>query len=272
MSTANTLPLELIHEIFLQAAKSSTSSCHALSHVSTWARRLALPHLYTTVSTTPQSLQAFFVSLGFSPVLPPDPDFDPATSVRNIWLAFTSEDYNQGRTKAYIVRYCHNLSHIAIDACDAKHLFYAKKDQTPDLRAVDLHVLVLHNRTRSAYDSYDGCFFTYVTHLRFGDPLWSCAELPLKYMDRLTHLAVPCGAASVEELECILTAVRDTGVKVFVFIVSDAYLDEDQCRVVEDWVCEIRRADERIYLARSLYDEHKKEWDMGRCYYMGAGI
>ncbi|KAF8876148.1 hypothetical protein BD779DRAFT_1561233 [Infundibulicybe gibba] len=247
MSVADILPPELVYEILLYAAKSSTSSCHALCQVSTWARRLALPHLYATISITPRTLPMFFVF-----------------GVRHIWIAFKSANRTEELIKSFILQYCRNLSHFAIDARDTDHLFDGIPKENSNITSVEgVHILMLHNRTRSAHHPYDNPFFARVTHLRFGDPLGPRIRLlRLGHMRRLTHFAVPCSAVSVEELECIPTVVQDTAVKCFVLIVSNAYLDEDQCRVIEDWVCGMRKVDKRIYLVRSLYDGYEKEWDM----------
>ncbi|KAF8876165.1 hypothetical protein BD779DRAFT_1677914 [Infundibulicybe gibba] len=115
---ADILPSELIYEILLHAAKSSTSSCRTLCQVSTWTRCLALPHLYTTVFTTPQTLPMLYLSLGSPPVLPPDSSFDQVTAVQNLWLAFRSERPTHNLLKIRIVQRCRNLSHLAIDARD----------------------------------------------------------------------------------------------------------------------------------------------------------
>ncbi|KAF8876168.1 hypothetical protein BD779DRAFT_1475766 [Infundibulicybe gibba] len=265
MVSLDDFPVELVHKILRHAAQSSSSACRTLCQVSAWTRCIALPHFYTTISIRSETnLSRFLSSITSLPVLPPNPTFDPAVNVQNIWIAFKSIKLNQEMFQSRTIECFPNLSHLAFTACNTGRLARMGTFAfiPTDLhRGKDLHVLILHNST--GMPNYSHRIYTHhhlfsrITHLRFADPVALYSQLYISHMRRLTHIAVPCGLADVDD---ILPIIEGTLVKVFVIVLPS---DESHCRDIETWVCETRRSgrSEHIYAVRPLCGDIRDEWD-----------
>ncbi|KAF8876146.1 hypothetical protein BD779DRAFT_1561229 [Infundibulicybe gibba] len=254
------LPFELLYIIFLQVAESSTSSCRTLCAVSSWVRHLALPFLYRTVSIAcPSSLT-----------------FCPADALRHLWVPFVS------KTLAPIVRYCDNVSHLAVHPRDLVRLsnVTAPSPEHQNKARVhagkcDLHVVLLQNYAyrgwpisrSSYYVNGTHSLFHRITHLRLEDPIKPAfaSRLPISDMPRLTHLAAPGGNAErnlyqvFEDLDWVLGRLSGTSVKVFVVVLMQEFLGENGWRAVEDRVCELHEENGGIYAVGQ--DRLYQEWN-----------
>jgi hypothetical protein len=77
------LPNEIVHRIFIIAAKDSREACRQLCLVSSWARLLVLPHLMHTVVVTKTNHWLFNSS---TQSFPRDDWVFPALFTRNLWI------------------------------------------------------------------------------------------------------------------------------------------------------------------------------------------
>ncbi|KAF8885633.1 hypothetical protein BD779DRAFT_1532861 [Infundibulicybe gibba] len=229
------LPPELICKIFLHAARSSSSSCNTLCKVSTWARRIALPHLYTTVSIDPRIIDRFFTSVTSLPLLPPNASFRPTDAVENLWITVGWAKFET------LTQLCPNISHLAVRSynfiwflrADASLWERPEKDADP---GPDLHILMLrdhhtHNILTYNYDPHQGNpLLPRITHLRLED----------SHMPRITHYAMPCAGVDVRDLAHVLSMIQETSIKVFVLILTGRRVTEELDRIVEEWVRKAR--------------------------------
>ena len=142
------LPLELVLKVFNVAASSSSQSCYNLCLVSSWARHIALPHLFTTIIIKNQvAIEPFFEQIATRPRDPPNAEFLPAPQVRNLWMM--TESPLPGRIGiVQISRACVNLTNIAMTTSIFHELARSTKGLGPGPRrpvrvsagAVPLHV------------------------------------------------------------------------------------------------------------------------------------
>ncbi|KAF8876150.1 hypothetical protein BD779DRAFT_1561236 [Infundibulicybe gibba] len=248
------LPRELVIKIFLCAVQSSTSCCLALCAVSTWARHIALPHLYTTVLINHTSAE-LFLSTTAIPL--------PADFVRHLWA-----DCSRSQLLTIIPR-CRNISHITIPSSGFRS--FAEPPLLEYFSAgggggCDIHVLMPHHFPQyerpPSQHPHGIQLFDRITHLRLTQPVDLRMELFVGYMRRLTHLAVLCGDADVRDLAYMLPVVQDSSIEVFVLVLSGEHLSVNQSQEVEKWVRETRRVEERIYVVRPLCDKVKEEWEV----------
>ncbi|KAF8876164.1 hypothetical protein BD779DRAFT_1561263 [Infundibulicybe gibba] len=236
------LPLELLHMIFLQAAESSTSSCYALCRVSSWLRHLALPLLYRTVSVDCiERLDAFDRSITSIPLAySPSSEFRPADAVRHLWVPF---DFDPETLKR-VMRHCGNLTHLATQLRDLVRLSDATTCPSGDGEHAgtgDLHVVLLQTRASHASPVY--CYpggiyplFDRITHLRLEDPIHPAVALAIVDMPCLTHLAAPYEDVD-KSLSWAFHKIADTSVEVFVLVLMRESLYKSEFPAVEDWVC-----------------------------------
>ncbi|KAF8876141.1 hypothetical protein BD779DRAFT_1561206 [Infundibulicybe gibba] len=254
LATSVDLPRGILRTIFLYAAKSSTSSCRALCKVAIWVRHLVLPFLYQTVAIKNTTYLNAFNRLMTSapPACPPGPTFNPASSVRHLWVPFASD------TLGSVVRYCKNVTHLAIHHRDLFRLNISSLPEHHGLpgarahaRIGDLHLLVLDNRVPQyhglpPFDSIGTrALFSHITHLRLENPLETYSEVPISYTPVL-HTPV------------IFT---ETSVKVLVLVLEYGSLLKTERQTAKGWVCELRKEDHRVYVVMQLYSKLEMEWD-----------
>ncbi|KAF8885632.1 hypothetical protein BD779DRAFT_1673591 [Infundibulicybe gibba] len=246
------LPPELVCKIFLHAAQSSSSSCRTLCEVSTWARHLALPHLYATISlNTCDTLAQFLLSV-ITPSCSPRAHRVPSCRGGAECLGYSHLGKVQDPRPTLPEHIPYRLRWLQFYLACRRRRLSATRPEGCGQRA-DLDVLMLHNGTQHDWTTF--CYAQYrnintaarITHLRLGDPVKFETQLRVGHMRRLTHLAVPCGTRMWRSRAHITF--------------SEEYMTKDQCREVEDWVRLTRKTEERIYMVRPLYDQLRDEWN-----------
>ncbi|KAF8875917.1 hypothetical protein BD779DRAFT_183992 [Infundibulicybe gibba] len=240
------LPLELLHTIFLQVAESSPSSRRTLCAVSSWVRHIALPLLHKTVFIDSIECLGGFDQLVTRPLAcPPSPSFRLADNVRRLWVSPISE------TLASIVLHC-NVTHLAIHPSDLATFFDAPSpnhfERQDPARAGkgDLHVVLLQDHPASPIDGTNPLFGR-ITHLQLNEPIRPGGWQSISVMPNLTHLAVPCENVVERGLDWIFNIVAGTSVEVFVLSLPDWSFGREW-RALERWVRKSRRENEWIYL------------------------
>ncbi|KAF8876153.1 hypothetical protein BD779DRAFT_1475756 [Infundibulicybe gibba] len=239
------LPLEVVHRILLYAAESSSSSCRSMCLVSTWAHRIVLPLLYTTVSlgsrTSPLKKFTDLVTSG-RVTCPPTHAFCPANAVRSLCVPTDARMFES------IMRHCNNVTHLAIHQSNLMRLINAtiSSPGSPTRQG--------RRRRKQAKETR--------THEGQPDPVGgiTSVEMQLKQMPRLTHFAAPWMDTTEENRQRLLDVVANTSVRVFV-LVMPVYLDKGEHRTIEEWVCKARKEEPRIYAVRPLYSEAEMEWE-----------
>ncbi|KAF8876166.1 hypothetical protein BD779DRAFT_1561277 [Infundibulicybe gibba] len=262
------LPLELVREIFLYAAASSSSSCRVLCQVSTWVRHCVLPLLYATASISRKDTLIKFHELVTSErvTCPPTAVFRPADAVRNLYITTDSSRFE------FIIQHCDNVTHLAIHSWDITRFMIATVPPSPNSRVRqkvhggtnDLQILL--------FDRYDGWLisdanrigyplFSRITHLRLGMPFLIGFEELILCMPRLTHFAAPFDDSTEESLNAIFHIITHPPLLAFVLVLSYEHLNKEGRQMVENWVREAHRMDPRIYAVRQQYSKLEKEWD-----------
>ncbi len=205
------LPTELIVRILDIAACSSHDTANSISLVSTWARKIALPHLFNTVVYRSKPAYSAGMSSGAkdSPHARKSQSYSWGPLVRNLWTESTGimNSPNEGQ----LLRACRNVENLALVSASLRSLVPAVQSQTvarcqemvgghagvdPFLARLRSMTLITHT---SRYDWHflvgvqlqDGSQLLHnVTHLRLLDMTVSSFS-PHNLLPNLTHLALP---------------------------------------------------------------------------------
>ncbi|KAF8876158.1 hypothetical protein BD779DRAFT_1561249 [Infundibulicybe gibba] len=166
-----------------------------------------------------------------------------------------------------VVRQCHNVTHLAIHYHDLLRLpdvTVPRPNAKTHAGNGDLHIFVLDNQKRqySRLPSYNSvrtrALFSRITHLRLGDILGAYSQVPIRYMPRLTHVAVPYFDDDEEDLNDVVSDVfTDTSVEILVLVLEHKNLCKTECRMVE-------LEDARVYVVMQLYSKLEMEWEAER--------
>lgn len=264
------LPPELVYEIFHTTARLSTTFCLTLCQVSTWARQLALPHLYSTVITkTHGTTSQYNRRLHKAASDPSNGCFEPKTALRSIWNESVADRI------VTIFEECDNLVHIALHADNLHWLAHASspigQNRLPHdaiTRKQDLHLVIIKGNnwslTRFINDNptLTTPLFSKITHLRLGEIDNYRTRLAISHFTRLTHLAVPFwkmpDAHDLSEFNRVL--MHQSLECLVIVIVTDLVAVEDRSRL-EEWFQEKCKTERRVFLIDSQSDAIQREWE-----------
>nr|VWO99277.1 N/A [Ganoderma boninense] len=206
------LPSELVIHVFEIAACNYPQAAQAISRVSTWARKIALPHLFSTVIYRPKPAFSHGMSSGAndSPNARPLRPLAWGHLVRNLWMESSgiSNPTNEGE----MFRACTNVENLALMSQSLRALAPSIQAQNlarlkasaggptlpPDAFPCRLRSMTLITHT-FRYDWHflvglrlqDGSELLHnITHLRILDMTIS-AFAPHNLLSNLTHLALP---------------------------------------------------------------------------------
>ena len=205
------LPTELVIRILHIAASTSHSSAHSISLVSTWARRVALPYLFSTIVYRSAPSYSSGMSSG-SKASPHQRTLESrqwGSLVRSLWIQ--SSGINNSANECQLLRAFYNVEHVALYSTTLRSLastiqqYNAERRQriasgstAPPPAFTNLHSITLITNT-FRYDwhfllgltLWDGPpLLQNITHLRIHDMTVS-AFCPHNMLPNLTHLAVP---------------------------------------------------------------------------------
>ncbi|KAI0720285.1 hypothetical protein C8T65DRAFT_634028 [Cerioporus squamosus] len=205
------LPSELVIRILDIAARGSHDTAKSISLVSTWARKIALPHLFNTVVYRSKPAYSAGMSSGAkdSPHARKSLFYSWGPLVRNLWTESTGimNAPNEGE----LLRACPNVENLALVSASLRSLAPAvlwqaaarrqeiiagQADVDPFLIRLRYMTLITHT---SRYDWHflvglqlqDGSQLLHnITHLRLLDMTVSSFS-PHNLLPNLTHLALP---------------------------------------------------------------------------------
>ncbi|KAF5363954.1 hypothetical protein D9756_001044 [Leucocoprinus leucothites] len=215
---AEELPLELIEHVFHRGCMASTQFCLTLCLVSSWARCIALPHLYSAVKLqTQSSLIAFHQTIvkgkgRISPTILP-----LHLHVRSLWIKPISN------VVVDIFNACENLEYISLH--EENLVWLIRPPLGPSVTALpamadptslnrDLHLWVVRGRTHRFYPldsistSLSSPFLNKITHLVLDGSTGYNTLKNIKLCNRLTHLAVTYDGSPPQDLESLAVALR----------------------------------------------------------------
>ena len=204
------LPSELIIRILDIAACGSHHAAQSISRVSTWARKIALPHLFNTVVYRSKPAYSAGMSSGAkdSPHARRSQSYSWGPLVHNLWAESTG--IMNAVIEGDIFRACPNVENLALVSASLRSLapsvqfqnaahrqeMFARRE--PDPAFVRLRSMTLITHT-SRYDWHflvglqlqDGSQLLHnITHLRLLDMTISSFS-PHNLLPNLTHLALP---------------------------------------------------------------------------------
>ncbi|PPQ72053.1 hypothetical protein CVT26_006736 [Gymnopilus dilepis] len=269
------LPTELVIDIFVHGCELSTEISLALSQVSTWARKIALPYVYQTVVIKNHATkQAFAKTLNQRSIQAPHPDFRPKDYVQSLWLEAVSN-----RTLT-IFSSCDNLVNLALPADNMMWLVYSSSPASSAnvmsmlpprtiTRKKDLHVLILNAKNPkwslrnnvSNNPAHTSPFFAKVTHLRIGLVGPYNTHLDLAHFTRLTHIAVPYHQPEDQNLSDLLRVFDFPATVFLVVVLLRDMLSDTQYQKAIDWVRQTRVTNPKVYVVTSRHSDLQSEWE-----------
>lgn len=263
-------PPELVQEFVHHAACLSTGSCLALCRVSSWTRKLALPHLYSTVILkTHLQKKHFLECLSRSPFTSVHLHFEPKKEVRGIWVEPASDHI------VSIFEQCDNLTHIALHADNLLWLFYTSSilghNHLPHdaiTRKQDLDIVIMKGTSWNLIDyihlqtAVTTPFFNRITRLRVTTIDNYKRRLHISLYPCLTHFAVPCYLDS-HELCAFRRVLEHPLLEVFVVVLYRDISGDKTRKRVQEWVQETRTIEQslKVYVVESDVTEVQKEWE-----------
>src|SRR5882762_3777372 len=210
----NRLPIELVHHILRMAAGSSRRSSLDICLVSSWAHRIARPHLFHTIVIT--DTIALDKCLGCIVNHMPNSNLTVGSLVDGVWMAHHYHHMSR------ILRACANVTHLALGSRCINRLLHRSSPGKIAGEIIfgsqDLHLTVLDNS--DTYDVlgplYSGTglggkspIFDQITHMRLiVAPDGYLFLKRLELFGRLSHVSVPYyfgGQHYLKELRCFLS-------------------------------------------------------------------
>ncbi|KAL0948870.1 hypothetical protein HGRIS_008989 [Hohenbuehelia grisea] len=268
------LPTELVIYILETTAQISVQFCLTLSLVSSWTRRLALPHLFTTVVLKDNtSFFKFLEPLDKQPPKHPWPDCRPLHHVQNLWLEVAQPSL---RT---VFSGCCNLQKLALDHEAFTWLVFLSSTLAEDrcrqaflpfanpTRSTGLDVLmILHDRrnwTNLLKHYQDSYFVPRITRLRL--PYLKSYDrqcLPAKSFPRLSHLAIPFYDLQLHDLALLEPVLALEGLEVLVVVIMTDRTSSAAYKSVLAWFSNTHSMTSKVFLAEATSDDVETSWKL----------
>jgi hypothetical protein len=269
-----------VHYIFNLAAASSRHSSLNICLVSSWARHIALPHLFHTVI-----LRNYAFSSLFEQVLlhhPYNSIGSVAPFVKNIWV-----EPNASYSFDFIPIYeaCDNLTHLVWDYHVLRgYLCITQTSYDGETRLSDrafnfthdLHMTFIEKqysiRPISTFPERISTLFRRVTHIRVATLGFGYTITNTSYFSRLSHLSVPFCNRDPEpfetdtdrrrpsDLQPLLDPARKSLKMLVVVIVKNVVQGVDR-EELEEWVRGVRQTDRRLYVVEGHSLQFQDEWE-----------
>jgi hypothetical protein len=272
------LPIELVNMIFAMAAQSSRHTCLDICLVASWARQIALPHLFRTLVTKDRGVKfnKYLANLQYVPI---NTNINPPALVKNVWMPLQ----DQGATDSVIDVFenCHNIKHMALTiGCFFKLicattsdyiLGSVKKVTTRPARANDrdLHLTVLGANTFNwAFHGYwqadvslRSPLFDRITHIRVETASGYQTRHKLYHFSRLSHLSVPYYNSIQHKAEELDEFLELRYLEMFVVAGVRRPLYQAHWKRLEAWVWAKRQRDKRVFFVEIPAIDIEAEWE-----------
>ncbi|KAF8192955.1 hypothetical protein BJ912DRAFT_961518 [Pholiota molesta] len=245
--TYDDLPPELVDHILRYACILSPSFCLVLSQTSSWARKLALPYLYSTmILKDVRTTKLVWENMVKRPI----DDQALGYHVRSVWTKFVCEKFLD------IFRRCDQLSKLALREQDFRFIIYLSSVQLPTSELYiseqtisckpDIHLLIFSARNGSwSFPPPDAMlglpvspFYSKITHLRLGQ-MGPYEYRNLAHLTRLSHIAFPYHLPREQFLPNLLAGALHA----------------------LKWVVDMRKKSHRVSAVLSKLDDLQMEWE-----------
>lgn len=250
------LPMELVHYVFQLAAASSRHSCLDICLVASWARTIALPHLFHAIVIKDNATLLKFVkhvaddeysSANFS--------FLPSSAVKGVWITASSTTLDARslltilRASANAIYWTVPLSLFDISLSPVFYIFDERKG--PSNQEFHLTITVHdHYRMFSVFRQRCGYIggrnrppiFNRITHIIINPPILPPpapygTQLDFSAFTRLSHISVPHYLNPGLHHDVMIVVAFDKDVA-----------DAADLSGLEEWVHITRKTDDRVYL------------------------
>ena len=274
------LPVELVNIIFALAAQSSRHTCLDLCLVASWARQIALPHLFRTLVAKDHGVR-FQKYLADPPYVPVSTTINAASLVKNVWMPL--EDNGTTNSVLDVFENCHNITHMALTIhCFYKLIRATSPVEMPRKRVVsgpaldhsrDLHLTMLGTTSFNwAFREYwqpiisdRSPLYDRITHIRVETANSYQTRHKLHHFSRLSHLSVPYYNSMQHIAKQLDHFLQLRSLKMFVVAGVRKPLQLAHWRRLEKWVLTKRRRDKRVFFVEVPAMDIQAEWE-GRAF------
>ena len=262
------LPIELVHHILRMAAASSRSSSLNICLVSSWARRIAQPHLFHTITITNTLTHVMFLrcTVDYKPVIA-NSNLTSGSLVDGVWIARRDD------ILFYVLQACANVTHLALGSRCIDQLF-RRSSSSEDagkiiLGSQDLHLTVLDNPDAFdllGHDTHLGRklpIFDQITHMHLTVPSQDLSlSTRLQLFGRLSHLSLPYHSSRQHYIENLRGFLGLRALTMLVVAMSDEVVRKGYWKKLERWVRGVRETDGRVYLVEECrLGGFQEEWE-----------
>lgn len=262
-SISHRLPMELVLHIVDLAAASSRHSCLDLSLVASWARDIASPHLYQTV--TLDSLKSLS---GLKEMIASNNNSHRTTKhlpaaplIRDLWVASSSPYDRDGKQVwedlDFVFRTCDSVRELVLNAATFRvFMLYAisplwtRRDVKALPQIVPNQELQLTSVDHSGFYSLARGLAEKYTRIRVADPQSHKVKPQIHNISRLSHFSVPYYDMSVHEPGHLTRLLDRKGFKLLVIEVMETMEPPERTKL-EEWVRDRRQSDKRVCLLHS---------------------
>ncbi|KAF5309235.1 hypothetical protein D9619_012716 [Psilocybe cf. subviscida] len=271
------LPTEIVILICDEACRISPTFCLSLSQTSTWTRRLAMPHLYSTVIITKLRTAYSIPSILQPPAaVLSDPSLAPASHVRNLWIGPVS------KKTVDIFTLCENVSHLAVPEDNFYWLIHSSSQGNPDSGVTsaiiaskpDIELFILNTRKPIWHvrqlvpvpPELPSPLFGKIRRLWIGKTGgYDSGGLHFPHFTRLTHIAVPYHNPSIQRLPSILHLLEHPSIVCLVLILLTDLLEEEAYDDGLRWVVETRKLQPKLLALPFRHESLRTHWEEGLC-------
>ncbi|KAF9449481.1 hypothetical protein P691DRAFT_703126 [Macrolepiota fuliginosa MF-IS2] len=269
------LPPEVIEHVLHRGCAVDRHFCLTLCLVASWTRRLALPYLYSMVMLETQSS-----ILNFDRVITKTKNSSSAVlpariHVRSLWVEPISN------IVVDIFNACENLEYISVHEENLLWLIRAPPRQHASLPSTsfletatapnrNLHLWIAKKRShkwtlypmKTIITTRPSPFLSYVTHLRLDCSAGYDILQNIKYLVRLTHLAVAYDGSPSQDLEALSQALRAAPVRdicLVLILIVDVLSTAKRAEVLS-WSASLH-TEGKVHILPSRTGNLRAEWE-----------
>jgi hypothetical protein len=272
------LPIELVNIIFVLAARSSRHASLDLCLVASWARQIALPHLFCTLVAKDHDI-TFRKYLLDPPYVPVNTKINAASLVKNVWIPL--DHYSAADSAVLdVFENCHNLTHMALTIHCFLNLIRATSplpmaqaermisgpalDCDHDIHLTMLGTTSFHWVFRSYWQpniSYRSPLYDRITHIRVETASSYQTRYEFHHFSRLSHLSLPYYSPIQHKAELLDHFLQQRSLEMFVVAGVRKPLQEAHWRRLEKWVLAKRQEDKRVFFVEIPAMDIQAEWE-----------
>lgn len=269
------LPVEIIN-IILAFAAESRHTCLDLCLVSSWARQIALPHLFRTLVSKDRKFQKYLVN---PPYVPFDTNINAASLVKNVWMPL---DYDAAGLVLDVFQNCRNITHMALSGSCLSAIIRATTPTPPGFLTLtyesrrlisgtksDIHLTVLGTYSfnwvvsGSWQPNVRSPLYDQITHIRVEtiDSFYVSGLHRPDNFSRLSHLSLPYYNAMQHDPNKLDSFLELESLQMLVIAGVRKLLQQAHWGRLEAWVWLKRTTDKRVFFVEIPGVDIQAEWE-----------